>query len=709
MSPYPSAVARLGALAVTLGLGMAAVTSPGTAWADEPTTDPGPSAEGHPAEPNAPAGTTDEPSAPGEAAPDPDPTAAPPPNDGPSIIRQGESPPVVIDSSGGLIDAVEPPAPEAPPVEEPAPPAPEVVPPAVVVEPVVAPPSTPAVPLVSPVVPAPPVAVPSASGLPAAPGLARSASAAFPSQAPAATPLWSDVIDVGAQPVAVQTVLQQTTLSVDSAVTEEIAVASDPPSVSRMASSGTFIGVATSLLAAALTPFFAPGPTTPAQTPVLWAVLAWVRREFSRESYSQALQPVTPDVPQSLDTTSVVGDVVRGEPDADGAFSGSFRVVDEAGTTRVSVRDSGRSRYGTVKFTITPDTGTTRVVDYRYAPTDAGRLRAGEVGLTDRFAFTVVDGERPAETVTVADIPVVPARLVRADDSVPVGAGVAGVAVVGDRLFVADQQNDTVAAIGIGMAAGVSAIGVGAAPTCLVSDGETLYVANGGDDTVSVVSFAKDVGRHAETDRIPVGAAPFDMAVSGVLLYVANSLDSTLSVIDTRTAQTVGTIGLDDGVWSIAAARDKVYVANAVDGTVTVLDADPDSATVNAVIGTVEIDGVATALAAAPDGSRVFVTATRESGSRLAVIDTENDRPTSDSVAVSLAAADVVFSPDGSLAYLADIHGSIAAVDTSTFEVVATVPHTTDSDIGFMAVSADGGRLFVSSLTDDAMLVIDRV
>ena len=44
----------------------------------------------------------------------------------------------------------------------------------------------------------------------------------------------------------------------------------------------TLVDVATSLVAAVLTPFLAPSPTTPAEPPLAWALLAWVRREIDQ-------------------------------------------------------------------------------------------------------------------------------------------------------------------------------------------------------------------------------------------------------------------------------------------------------------------------------------------------------------------------------------------------------------------------------------------
>src|SRR5262249_8829229 len=49
-----------------------------------------------------------------------------------------------------------------------------------------------------------------------------------------------------------------------------------------------FISVARNLISAAVSPFFAPDPTTiPPESPLVWAVLGWVRRQFGQLSADQ--------------------------------------------------------------------------------------------------------------------------------------------------------------------------------------------------------------------------------------------------------------------------------------------------------------------------------------------------------------------------------------------------------------------------------------
>jgi YVTN family beta-propeller protein len=67
------------------------------------------------------------------------------------------------------------------------------------------------------------------------------------------------------------------------------------PVTSLLAIPGTLISLATGLLA----PFLAPGPAVPAEPPMLWAVLAWVRRQFTKDFANYT------SVPNPLQTTKV--------------------------------------------------------------------------------------------------------------------------------------------------------------------------------------------------------------------------------------------------------------------------------------------------------------------------------------------------------------------------------------------------------------------
>jgi YVTN family beta-propeller protein len=75
---------------------------------------------------------------------------------------------------------------------------------------------------------------------------------------------------------------------------------------------------------------------------------------------------------------------------------------------------------------------------------------------------------------------------------------------------------------------------------------------------------------------IRVGAGPKGLALTGDSLWVANELDLTVSRIDLRTARVVDTVPVGDGPNSVVAGPDEVWVSNEFDGTVTRIDPATD-------------------------------------------------------------------------------------------------------------------------------------
>ncbi|BBY52055.1 hypothetical protein MARA_55230 [Mycolicibacterium arabiense] len=119
------------------------------------------------------------------------------------------------------------------------------------------------------------------------------------------------------------------------------------------------------LLAAAIAPFVLPGPATPAASPLLWAVLAWTRREAD-EATSAASPGVVNgawnDLYSTLVDTPVTGNILANDTVVDGD---SLVIVSHTEPT-----------HGTVRL---DDNG-----DFTYAPT------SGYVG-SDEFSYTVRD------------------------------------------------------------------------------------------------------------------------------------------------------------------------------------------------------------------------------------------------------------------------------------------------------------------------------
>jgi YVTN family beta-propeller protein len=183
-----------------------------------------------------------------------------------------------------------------------------------------------------------------------------------------------------------------------------------------------------------------------------------------------------------------------------------------------------------------------------------------------------------------------------------------------DTLFVANNQDDTLSAINTSTCNAMvqsscektsPTLQLGAGPQALATDPSTgtVYSANFSAGTISVVSSAScnatmTKGCRAETPTSPVGSAPNGVAVDTAThtVYVANQGDNTVSVLDTSRcsaseatgcAQPTATVHVGDSPTGIAVdqATDSVYVSDNGAGTVSVIDGATCNATDQAGCG----------------------------------------------------------------------------------------------------------------------------
>lgn len=196
--------------------------------------------------------------------------------------------------------------------------------------------------------------------------------------------------------------------------------------------------------------------------------------------------------------------------------------------------------------------------------------------------------------------------------AVALSAGGAGAAVAGGNAWPGHDSVSGPAWGGVGARWG--AVGVGAsarsdasagvrdrsaAPTVTVGGNpigvavdqatRTVYVANNGDNTVSVINAATCNAKHTagckqHPPTVKVGAAPIGDAVDQKTdtVYVVNTGDGTVSVIDGKTCNaklTLGCgkvqtipVGSGPNVDTVDQATDTVYVANGNTDTVSVID-----------------------------------------------------------------------------------------------------------------------------------------
>ena len=118
--------------------------------------------------------------------------------------------------------------------------------------------------------------------------------------------------------------------------------------------------IAATVVSALLAPFLAPGPAVPAQPPLLWAVLAYVRNEIQRTFFNHTPQAVDDSLTTDEGTAKSV-DVLTNDVDGEPLRISSY--------TEARHGDLELNADGT--FTYTPDAGFVGTDSFTYTVTDA--------------------------------------------------------------------------------------------------------------------------------------------------------------------------------------------------------------------------------------------------------------------------------------------------------------------------------------------------
>lgn len=178
--------------------------------------------------------------------------------------------------------------------------------------------------------------------------------------------------------------------------------------------------------------------------------------------------------------------------------------------------------------------------------------------------------------------------------------------------------------------------------------------------------------RRLVVSRGPIG----DIAAGHGSVVMANAGDDSVSVLDPATLAVVSKIALDGEPLAVAVTDDRAYVSIAAPSydAVAVIDLDT-----KAVIKTYPVAFGVTALAASPDGKRVYAGRSVQDRVDIAVIDVTAERVGTIEVGRAPAAnIDALrVDPSGKRLYLAvtDVNGSrLVVVDAETSRISRVVP-----------------------------------
>lgn len=249
-------------------------------------------------------------------------------------------------------------------------------------------------------------------------------------------------------------------------------------------------------------------------------------------------------------------------------------------------------------------------------------------------------------------------------------------------------------------------VAVGSQPQASALDPvtRTLYVANGPDGTISVINAAKcnaylAAGCRRQPPTVTVGGFAADVAVNVATdtVYVANGAGDTVSVIDGATCNALHTSGCDQTPATVTvgggpvaldldAATDTVYVANfgssAHGKTISVLNTSQCDANITSGCGTAVVASVK--IGAAPDG---------------VIVDQAMDEVYAATVAPS--GAEALWLIDGTTCNAADTTGCGGRPAS-----VALGNGTGDADVG-LAIDQASRTLYVTNYNDNTVSMID--
>ena len=218
------------------------------------------------------------------------------------------------------------------------------------------------------------------------------------------------------------------------------------------------------------------------------------------------------------------------------------------------------------------------------------------------------------------------------------------------------------------------------------------YVANGQDNTVSVISTTSDT----VVQTIPVANSPFGVAITpnGKFAYVS-SQSGALTVIDTATNSVAQTFWIGGAPFGLAFSPDgtKLYVTNPGYARVTVVD--PNTGNVVGMIDLSRYPYYPLEISISPDGSRAYVSTLNCSGvcsGSLLVLDTASNQ-LANIVPVGNEIFGVATTRDGKHVYIADQAGSSWDMDTSTYNVTS-VPSAFGSQVP--AITPDNSKVYIT-------------
>lgn len=175
-----------------------------------------------------------------------------------------------------------------------------------------------------------------------------------------------------------------------------------------------------------------------------------------------------------------------------------------------------------------------------------------------------------------------------------------------------------------------------------------------------------------------------------------------IAMVDAVTRQVVRVLpgGSDPEQFDLSPDNDRLFVSNEDADAASIVDVGSGR-----VINTVAVGSEPEGVKTSPDGSAFLVTS--ESDHAVTVIDASSGEVIA-TVAVGLRPRDIVFSPDGRRAFVsAELDRHVAVIDTRDWTVLEQIPISPTALPMGLAITADGGTLYVANGREGTISKVD--
>ncbi len=287
--------------------------------------------------------------------------------------------------------------------------------------------------------------------------------------------------------------------------------------------------------------------------------------------------------------------------------------------------------------------------------------------------------------------------------NIPVGAKPVGVAVLHGRVFVTNSGANTVSVIDSSTNTGSATINVGSRPEGVATDPQFgVCVANGGDDTVSVIKGLDAVTATVSVEGLLTSPPTMGVAVDHQMsrAYVTHRGSPGVSVINLGGtllppfAHRFFDVPAPLGV-AVDSARRLVFVTQPEFNTVSVMDP-----ATSGVVAVIPVRQQPTGIVVDAPRRRVYVANT--GFNTVSVIGTATGGVPEIDVAAGPVGVTVDSRGD---AYVTRLDGTVAVIDATSGSVSATIP--VGSQPQGLAFEPRSDRLYVANSGDGTVSVID--